>query len=59
MYKNVQVIMLQKGDKMQKQSHHQKTQEFSLRLKYKLCDCDSIKRMVHDNIICVIIDSRV
>jgi hypothetical protein len=48
-----------KGDKMQKQSHHQETQEFSLGLKYKLCDCDSIKRMVRDNIICVIINSRV
>jgi hypothetical protein len=48
-----------KGDKIQKQSHHQETQEFSLGLKYKLCVCDSIKRMVHDNIICVIIDSRV
>jgi hypothetical protein len=32
---------------MQKKNpHHEETQEFSLGLKYKLCDRDYIKRMV-------------
>jgi hypothetical protein len=34
------------GSDMQKKSHHHETQEFSLELKYKLCDYDYIRIMV-------------
>lgn len=34
------------GGDMQKKSHHRKMQEFSLELKYKLCDYDYIEIMV-------------
>ncbi len=49
------------GSDMQKKSHHHETQEFSLELKYKLCDYDYIKIMVgvHDNIACETIDPKV
>jgi hypothetical protein len=45
-YENAQTAILQKWWWNAKKPHHQETQEFSLRLKYKLCDCDHIKKMV-------------
>lgn len=46
MYENSPNITLQNGVESIKKIHHKKIQDFSFKLRYKLCDCDCIKRMV-------------
>ncbi len=46
MYEISPNITLQNGVESIKKIHHKKIQDFNFKLKYNLCDCDCIKRMV-------------